>query len=181
MDITEALAGSPAPAAVLRRQCLVEVRHAGLDGALRTGQLVADEQVADELVAIFDRLLDAGFPIQQIVPIVAFDWDDDASMAANNTSCFNHRLIGGTDRLSVHSQGRAVDINPLFNPYGPDPATWLPPGSTYELDRPGTIGPDATDPAGRAVLRIFASYGWTWLGDDVIVDRHHFEKPLVAG
>jgi hypothetical protein len=28
------------------------------------------------------------------------------------------------------------------------------------------------------VLRIFASYGWTWLGDDVIVDRHHFEKPL---
>ncbi|MGN6609045.1 MAG: M15 family metallopeptidase [Jatrophihabitans sp.] len=177
MQLAEALAGSTAPPDELARQCLVPVRFVDLTGVERDGELVADRALTDELVTIFDRMLEAGFPIAQVVPISAFDWDDDASMAANNTSCFNWRRIGGSDRWSVHSQGRAVDINPAFNPYGPDPATSLPPGSRYDLARPGTIGPDVHDRAGRDVLRIFAEHGWRWLGDDAIVDRHHFEKP----
>lgn len=31
-------------------------------------------------------------------------------MAADNSSAFNYRTIAGTDRLSRHALGRAVDI-----------------------------------------------------------------------
>lgn len=37
-------------------------------------------------------------------------------MSDNNTSAFNYRTIAGTDRLSKHGQGLAVDINPRYNP-----------------------------------------------------------------
>jgi len=32
----------------------------------------------------------------------------------NNTSGFNYRKITGTDKLSTHSFGRAIDINPVL-------------------------------------------------------------------
>lgn len=177
MDLAQALHGSTAPPGVLARLCLLDVPHLGFDGAERVGQLVVDAALAGELRAIFERVLGIGFPIERIMPISAYGWDDDASMADNNSSCFNYRLIAGTDVMSVHSEGRAVDINPRLNPYGATAATWLPPGSRYDLGAAGTIGPEARHPAGREILRVFADAGWTWLGDDAIHDRHHFQKP----
>ena len=46
-----------------------------------------------------------------------YEGDDDRSMAANNTSGFNRRPVAGTDRWSEHSYGRAIDLNPVQNPY----------------------------------------------------------------
>ena len=43
--------------------------------------------------------------------------NDEKSMAANNTSAFNYRVISGTTKLSNHSYGMAIDINPRINPY----------------------------------------------------------------
>jgi len=59
-----------------------------------------------------------GFQIERITPIEEFNGDDDASMAANNTSAFNCRdVTGQPGKFSNHSWGRAIDINPLINPY----------------------------------------------------------------
>ncbi len=44
--------------------------------------------------------------------------DDDRSMAANNTSAFNCWEVTGQPGVwSEHSYGRAIDINPVQNPY----------------------------------------------------------------
>ena len=38
-------------------------------------------------------------------------------MAADNTSGFNCRFVGGTSRWSMHAYGEAIDVNPVENPY----------------------------------------------------------------
>jgi hypothetical protein len=35
----------------------------------------------------------------------------------NNTSSFNDRNISGSDKISLHAYGAAIDINPRQNPY----------------------------------------------------------------
>ena len=40
----------------------------------------------------------------------------EASMAANNTSAFCYRNVAGTQYLSFHARGLAIDINPKDNP-----------------------------------------------------------------
>ena len=38
-------------------------------------------------------------------------------MAADNTSAFNFRVVAGSGTLSQHAFGRAIDINPVENPW----------------------------------------------------------------
>ena len=38
-------------------------------------------------------------------------------MRADNTSAFNCRYVAGTTRWSQHAYGRAIDLNPVENPY----------------------------------------------------------------
>lgn len=39
------------------------------------------------------------------------------SVEDDNTSAFNCRLAEGSKKYSKHSYGKAIDINPLENPY----------------------------------------------------------------
>jgi hypothetical protein len=95
-------------------------------------------------------------------------------MAANNCSAFNFRRVQGTNVLSHHALGLAIDINPCQNPWVRD-ARVDPPAARDYLDRehvrPGMIvrpGP---------VLAAFAAYGWYWGGDfNGMRDYHHFSK-----
>ena len=48
--------------------------------------------------------------------VVNYNADDELSMPANNTSAFNCRAITGT-AVVHHAYGRAIDLNPLHNPY----------------------------------------------------------------
>ena len=150
------------------------VRHYDFAGAVRTGELVCAAALADELCGIFYRLYRARYPLAAVRLVDDFDADDERSMAANNSSCFNWRVIKGTNRLSAHSLGRAVDINPLFNPYinrfGVDP-----PGAACYADRTknfaGKIDHD------DLCFKLFTQYGWEWGGDwQDYQDYQHFEK-----
>ena len=38
-------------------------------------------------------------------------------MSADNSSPFNFRVIAGTELFSQHALGRAIDINPVENPW----------------------------------------------------------------
>src|SRR5205085_493219 len=82
----------------------------------RDGEIVVLDAVADQALAIFAGLRMRRFPIQQARLMNAYDGDDDASIEANNTSAFNDRRVVGTDSISMHAYGVAIDINPVQNP-----------------------------------------------------------------
>lgn len=152
---------------------LVTVTHLDFEGNTLTGRLIVNAALADEVAEIFRELYEAGFPIGGIALIDEYGGDDAASMAANNSSAFCVRPIAGTDRYSNHSYGRAIDINPLQNPYV-TPGRVQPEGAAEYLDReqlrPGMIAPG--DPCHTA----FTSRGWSWGGNWPNPDYQHFEK-----
>ncbi|NNM84128.1 M15 family metallopeptidase [Candidatus Parcubacteria bacterium] len=169
MTLGDALAGKDIPEDIKKNLTLTNVKFFSFDREVREGQLVIHAAIAGEVQEIFEKLAGRRFPIQQIVPIVAHNWDDNVSMAANNTSAFNYRVIFGTDRLSNHSYGRAIDINPLQNPYLQCDGVLVPSGACYDPTKPGTITPE--------IASLFKSYGWDWGGDWVQQkDWQHFEK-----
>ncbi|GAB4537634.1 MAG: hypothetical protein Tsb0020_52160 [Haliangiales bacterium] len=166
----------PAPAAL----ALITMNHWGLDGRLHPGELVVASAAAEQVVTIFEALFAAEFPIARMVRIDAFDGDDDTSMAANNCSGFNFRVIAGTDRLSNHALGWAIDINPVQNPWLPSGGQVQPTAGQAYLDR-GDVRPGMIVRPGP-VTDAFDAAGWEWGGDwDPVKDYHHFSgKPRQA-
>lgn len=86
-------------------------------GETRTGEMICNHSIAMQLLDIFHTLYERRYPIERIQLVDDFHADDDLCCLKNNTSCFNYRTIGGTDILSRHAFGMAVDVNPFFNPY----------------------------------------------------------------
>lgn len=174
LTLEEALAGSAAPQEILDTLVLVSVPYYSFDTALHRGQLVVHTDVAQEVAEIFEKLLAARFPIRSVVPIVAYDWDDERSMRADNTSAFNYRSIAGTNRLSTHSRGLAIDINPRTNPCYQRDGTIVPSGASYDASAQGALAREGP------VVQAFLTRGWAWGGDwQSLKDWQHFEKPFV--
>ena len=73
-----------------------------------------------------------------MIPINKYNWSDEESMDANNTSAFNYRYVKGTGKLSSHALGRAIDINPIQNPQIKGGKTY-PANSVYNVKADGTI------------------------------------------
>ncbi len=162
-------AGCPVPLSDLR---YVLVDYWGFDGREYRGELVVHADWAEEIVAVFDDLFQARYPFEQVVLIDEYDGDDRRSMAANNTSAFNCRFVSGTTRWSEHAYGRAIDINPVQNPYVRGTVIQPPAGAAYvdrSLDLPGMIH------AGDRVFAAFEAIGWSWGGDWISSkDYQHF-------
>lgn len=95
---------------------LVAIRHVAMDGRAARGELVVARALAPEAVVLFARLYAIGFPLARVELVDAHGADDDRSMAADNTSAFNFRVIAGTSILSQHALGVAIDLNPVENP-----------------------------------------------------------------
>jgi poly-gamma-glutamate synthesis protein (capsule biosynthesis protein) len=138
------------------------------------GQLIVRASVADEVVSIFRNIYEARFPIERMQLVCDYAADDERSMAANNTSAFNCRLVAGTGRPSAHASGLAIDINPVQNPYVVNGSVH-PKAATAYLDRtklrPGMLTEDGP------VVRAFVRAGWDWGGLwDEPKDYHHFQK-----
>lgn len=173
MTLEEALIGIEIPPEIKATLAIISVPYTTFDNTTKEGQLVVHTDLAEEIREIFDILHQNKFPIHKIVPAAAYNWNDEASMADNNTSAFNYRRIVGTDRLSNHSHGCAIDINPLQNPYFARDGKIYPNGSTYDRAVRGTITAEGI------VVRSFKERGWTWLGERTQnPDYQHFEKPL---
>jgi len=174
-SLEEAVAGSVAPPEVLSTLALIEVRYLSFDGKVHQGQLVLHKGLVEDVQHLFHSLLAAQFPLEKCVPIVAYDWDDEASMRDNNCSAFCYRPIMGTDRLSNHSFGTALDLNPRLNPYFARDGKVYPEGATYDPSVMGTIT------ATSDVVALFKALGWEWGGDwESVKDFQHFQKLLVA-
>jgi hypothetical protein len=149
-------AGCPVEPSELRT---VAVSHWGFDGKPHVGRVVVAKRVAPGIVSVFRTLWRAKFPIRRLQPVSAYRGSDDASMAADNTSAFNCRFVGGTTRWSMHAYGEAIDVNPVENPYVRGSTVSPPAGRAY-LDR--TSSRPGMAVRGGALVRAFAAAGWKW-------------------
>jgi hypothetical protein len=151
---------------------LLTLRHRGFDGRARTGRLVVHREVARDVLAVFRRLYEAGFPIRRMRLVDAYGGDDFRSIEADNTSAFNCRPVAGTSRWSEHAYGRAIDVNPLENPYVAAGRTSHRRSVPY-LDRSRRRPGMAVE--GGALVRAFDAIGWGWGGRwSEPVDYQHF-------
>lgn len=157
----------------------LELSHYDFQGNVHTGQMVCNKQIADDLLHIFRKLYEARYPIARMRLIDEYEGSDLRSMTDNNTSCFCYRRIAGSKKLSKHSLGMAVDVNPLYNPclYVRSGKVLPPEGEPYahqrakRTDIPGKI--DTAD----LCYRLFISRGFRWGGSwRSLKDYHHFEK-----
>ncbi len=146
--------------------------HVTFDGGIATGELVVAAAIATRARELFRALFALGFPIRQIRLVDDFAASDDASMAADNTSGFNFRVIAGTALLSQHALGRAIDINPVENPWR-RPDRIMPDEGAAFVDR-GCVRPGMFVRPGAAIARS-DELGFEWGGDwRHAFDDHHF-------
>ena len=171
MTLQAALAGKQFPASIRQDLVVVEVDYLGFDGLDHRGQMVVHRDLADDVRAIFADLRARDFPVEKMIPVTRYRWSDGDSMADNNTSCFNYRVVAGRGGLSQHALGRAIDLNPLLNPCIRD-GNHYPRQARWDVTVRGTVTPGA-------VVEAFTKRGWRWGGDwhnSNIVDYQHFEK-----
>lgn len=162
--------GCPADRADLRR---VEVNFHTWKGGVKRGSLVVNRDVAGDVAAIFTDIFDAGFPIRSMRPIEEFAGDDNASMAADNTSAYNCRQAAQANSAaadSPHANGRAVDINPRENPWLDPRCDCFMPTARYAERTPGK----GKILRGGPVWRAFNKRGWIWQ-DIATPDYQHFD------
>ncbi len=152
----------------------------GPDGNTYLGEMIVNQAIEADILDIFQKLYENRYPIERMVLVDEYDADDEASMQANNTSAFNYRTIAGSSRLSNHSYGLAVDLNPKYNPYVKEASDGSlicqPQGSEAYADRAAEFAYkiDEQDLA----YRLFTEAGFTWGGDfNSVKDYQHFEMP----
>src|SRR5262245_62070044 len=150
--------GCPVPLRNLRQ---VRVTYVGFDGTAQRGRLVVHRRWADEVLGVFRRLYRLRFAVHRVRLVDRFDADDRASMRHDNTSAFNCRYVRGTTTWSQHAYGRAIDLNPVENPYVDGPRVVPRNGRRY-LDRTD-VRPGMVVRPGVA-LRAFRRIGWGWGG-----------------
>jgi hypothetical protein len=153
--------GCPVGPEQLRR---VEVDYVGFDGQTRRGELIVHQDVVADVIAIFEQLHRLGYPIAKMQTVADYPGaEDELSMEDNNTSAFNCRLLPSGRAWALHAYGRAIDVNPLINPFIDSRGDIQPKTAGPYLDR------NRTDPgilhAGDPGVRAFTNRGWIWGGE----------------
>lgn len=152
----------------------LSVSYIDFNGESQNGEMVCNKQIAADLVKIFRELYLAGYQINSMRLIDDFGGSDDASMEADNTSCFNYRPVSGGRSLSKHAYGMAVDINPLENPYVKGDKV-LPANATPYVNREKKF--DHKIDQADLCHKLFTAHGFKWGGSwRSVKDYQHFEK-----
>ncbi len=153
---------------------LLTVSHWGFDGRVHRGRLVVNRDAAAAMLGVMRSLYRERYPIRQMRLVDAYGANDHRSMAADNTSAFNCRFVAGSEGVwSEHAYGRAIDVNPIENPYVTASGYVSPPQGAPYAQRarraPGLIH------RGGEVVAAFAAAGWEWGGNwDWPKDYQHF-------
>jgi len=160
--------GCPVPLEDLR---YVTFTYLDFEDQVRTGEVVVHADVAEAIVDVFAALFAARYPLRQVRLVDDFGADDTTSMEADNTSAFNCRAITGGSAWSEHAYGRAIDVNPVENPYVL--GTHVSPSAGRDFaarpEAPGVIQAD------DVAVRAFAAAGWKWGGYWASpIDYQHF-------
>jgi hypothetical protein len=163
--------GCPVP---LRNLRSIGLTYVGFDRETHRGELIVHRRWAEEIVSVFHRIYAKRFPIRRIRPIDRYGGSDRRSMMHDNTSGFNCRYVSGTTTWSQHAYGRAIDVNPVENPYV-DGYRVSPKRGERFADRsplrPGMIAEH------HVVWSAFRRIGWGWGGSwRPVMDYQHFSS-----
>ena len=148
----------------------LQIPHYDKDGKPVTGTLECNKSIAKDLQEIFAELYKAKYRIESMRPASEYGGDDDKMMEANNTSCYNYRVMTGSKKkLSKHALGLAIDINPLYNPYVK--------GNIIKPEAGRKYAKNPQIKKGGLVYRLFKQHGFKWGGEwRSLKDYQHFEK-----
>ncbi len=146
----------------------LRMKYVDFKGNTQDGEMIVNKKIAKKTLKVFYGLYRIQYPIQRMVLVDEYGADDEKSMEANNTSAFNYRLVAHTSRLSRHSFGMAIDINPRINPYitkyGVSPEN----GRSYRVRETKKCKGKYKDymiHRGDPVYSVFKKYGFSWGGD----------------
>ncbi len=115
-------------------------------------------ELAGHGVSIHDKAADALRRVDERLTKVLAAHPDYRVYFAKMGGTFNYRKIAGTDRLSAHSFGVAIDLNPAY--------------SSYWRWEKGKL-PTRTMPV--AIVHAFEAEGFVWGGRWLHFDTMHFE------
>ncbi len=157
----------------------IHVLHKDLDGNTHEGEMICNVYIAYDLMDIFMKLYEAGYPIEKIRLVDEYNADDENSMRDNNSSSFNFRFISHTTKISKHGLGLAVDINTLYNPYVKevDGKRILEPATAEDYIDRNKDFPYKIDTEDLC-YKLFTAHGFEWGGNwKTVKDYQHFEVP----
>ena len=169
--------GCPVPLENLR---YLRIKYMDFNGKDQMGEMIVDKEVSEEVTKIFEALYDANYPIYKMRLVSDYKGSDWQSIEADNTSAFNCRKATGSKKFSKHSYGKAIDINPIENPY-----IFRSGNSSHKASKPYLKRTRINNSAHqRAMLlphdnavQIFKKHGWKWGGDwSSVKDYQHFSK-----
>lgn len=156
----------------------IRALHWDYDQQIHIGEMICNVQIADRLVRILRQLYEAKYPIQRMLLPDVYNADDETQMRDNNTSCFCYRVVSGSNKLSKHARGLAVDINTLYNPYykdRKDGTRYIQPATAAEYcDRTKSF-PYKIE-KNDLCYKLFTEAGFEWGGNwTTCKDYQHFE------
>ncbi|MCO4846007.1 MAG: M15 family metallopeptidase [Sulfurovum sp.] len=158
----------------------LRLKHINFNGKDVMGEIIVHKEVSAEVTEIFEVLYEEGYPINKMRLVSDYKGNDWQSIESDNTSAFNCRTATGSKKWSKHSYGKAIDINPIENPYISRKGYISHKASTTYRKR---VHKNSTH-VDKAVLlkndnavQIFKKYGWKWGGDWTgVKDYQHFSK-----
>lgn len=159
----------------------LRVHYNDFNGKYRMGELIVHRDVAQNVVNIFEELYYVGYPVKQMKLVSEFNGNDWQSIEADNTSALNCRSVtGDKKKWSNHAYGKAIDINPIENPYISKTGYISHKASLKYKKRVHIHSRGFADKAlllkNDQATKIFEKYGWKWGGDwKYIKDYQHFE------
>ena len=157
----------------------LRILYYDFSGEEHVGELIVHRELAEDVLEIFSELYDIRYPLTSVRLVDDFGEkaDDTKSMEADNTSSFCYRKVTGEEKLSRHSYGAAIDINPRENPYIRKDGTVSPSNSEPYVDRSKTF--DGKIDKKDMCYKIFIKHGWNWGGDfKKEKDYQHFSKEI---
>ncbi|MDO9485655.1 MAG: M15 family metallopeptidase [Actinomycetota bacterium] len=151
----------------------LNIDYVDFAGEVQRGSIVAHRDSIVDLREVFSALFVEAFPISSMRPAEQFGGDLTQMLKANNTSSFNCRRpdqINAPVLKSPHANGRAIDINPLQNPWmDPRCQCWIPSNQYSKANEgPGVIRADSLP------WQLFTKRGWIWQNIKV-ADYMHFD------
>ncbi len=169
--------GCPVPLSDLR---YLTMTYRGFDGHDHRGEMIVNASVAKQVTQIFGALYRSSYPIRKMRLVSSYGASDFRSIEADNTSAFNCRAVTGGKKWSNHSYGKAIDINPLENPYISRSGRIAHKKSLPYRTRKhknSTSADKAIIVKGDTIVHLFKQKGWRWGGDwHSIKDYQHFDE-----
>lgn len=167
------------PNVALSDLAYLRMLYYGMDGNTYVGEMIVNQKIKEDVLSVFQKLYQERYPIERMVLVDEYQGEDERSMDANNTSAFNYRTIAGSGKLSNHSYGMAIDLNPKYNPYvkqrGDGSILCQPESGRAYADRTKEF--DYKIDENDLAYKLFTQAGFTWGGNwNSVKDYQHFEK-----